>query len=122
MKQIKIILLLSLFFVFPLGNSYLFASDIGDCLELEKLKAKNEGITSKDTQEIALKICRIRARLGFTTENAKNFNICMKNERARDKEDRKITYSELVENSKKSVGMGIGYIIMKKKNMKKKEK
>ena len=70
-------------------------------MELEKLKAKNEGITSKDTQEIALKICRIRARLGFTTENAKNFNICMKNERARDKEDRKITYSELVENYKK---------------------
>ena len=100
-QHIKIILypfFAFLFFLFLLSNSNLFASDISDCLELEKLKAENEEITSKDAQEIATKICGIRARLGFTTENAKDFNTCMNNERIEDK-DRDINYLELIENS-----------------------
>ena len=67
-----------------LNNSNIFASDISDCLALERLKAKNEEVSSQQSQEIATKICGIRARLGFTTENAREFNSCMNNERIKD--------------------------------------
>ena len=99
-KNIKIIFYLfsPLFLLLSLNNSNIFASDISDCLALERLKAKNEEVSSQQSQEIATKICGIRARLGFTTENAREFNSCMNNERIKD-ENSQISYLELVENS-----------------------
>ena len=75
-KNIKIIFYLfsPLFLLLSLNNSNIFASDISDCLEIKRLKAKNEGATF--SQQICKKFATkifvvLDTKLGFTTECGK---------------------------------------------------
>ena len=82
----KIIIFFFIGFIFSLTN--LLADEISDCLELEKLKAETREISRSEATEISQKICGIRARLGWSTEIAKNFDLCMKKERIQSTENR----------------------------------
>ena len=93
----KIILLFVVGFLFFSVKS-LVADEISDCLELEQLKAQREEIPYREAVEIALKICSIKANLGWTTDTAKDFDICLKNERIKAARE-EISYSRAIENS-----------------------
>ena len=62
MKKI-IVLLMMVGSLFISGNS-LFADDFDDCFELERLKAKSDGLGYVEASELAIKVCR--AKLGGT--------------------------------------------------------
>ena len=91
----KIIIFLFVGVLFSLTN--LLADEISDCLELEKLRAEKQESSSSESRKIARKICGIRARLGWSTEIAKDFDLCMKKERIVLVENEKIAYNELIE-------------------------
>ena len=93
----KIILLFVVGFLLFSVKS-LVADEISDCLELEQLKAQREEIPYREAVEIALKICSIKANLGWTTDAAKDFDICLKNERIKAARE-EIPYSRAIENS-----------------------
>ncbi len=93
----KIIIFFFIGLLFSLTN--LLADEISDCLELEKLKAEKQEVSNSESREIARKICGVRARLGWSTEIAKDFDLCMKKERIQSTENEEITYNQLVEDA-----------------------
>ena len=71
MKKIIGLLIFGLFLFFS-GNS-LFADDFDDCFEIERLKAKSDGLGAVESAEQASKICRAKLggsqSQGNTTQN-----------------------------------------------------
>ena len=116
----KIIIFFFIGFIFSLTN--LLADEISDCLELEKLKAETREISRSEATEISQKICGIRARLGWSTEIAKNFDLCMKKERIQSTENEGTAYNQLVEDAIESCHNQAKYKAEIKKEVKNKAK
>ena len=122
MKQIKILLFCSIFFLFSIYSNLFADERIDKCLELEELRGKNSGITYEENIKYAKKICGIRARLGWSTKKAENFYNCIKIERNRVKKDSKEIYNKIIENAIENCNSLLEEKKRFKKKLKKQEK
>ena len=70
MKKIIYILLFG-FFIFIFQGTTLLADDFSDCLDLERLKAKSDGATAKESIDQAEKICKLKFNRDSNTDKEK---------------------------------------------------
>ena len=77
MKKLLFMLLFGAF-IFVFQGVNLFADDFSECLDLERLKAKSDGVTAKESVDQAERICKLKfnkanskssSKKGFTAEN-----------------------------------------------------
>ena len=73
MKKLLYFLLFGFFF-FVFQGVTLFADDFSDCLDLERLKAKSDGATAKESIDQAERVCKIKFKRDSNTGKEKSAN------------------------------------------------